>query len=900
MKKTRWIEFFKNIRDTKVAFASILLFVALAAAVYTGLSWSGEAFVRSVEEDYGRFCLYDAEIVFPGGLSEEQIRSLAEAEPASRAEGIYSCYSYFERDGKKLQAKIMSVPKTINAFSVTEGTLPTQADELAAEKFWATENGVQIGDTITFLHDEDEQTYFLAALTEKDTQALCDGQSSGDGMRWLCGDTFTVTALVESPVYISRYPLTYGLCAETNTPIDCLLYGGEAVFDERAFCGYPGAVLVCDGLRGMDTLSEEYKTEARAMKSRLEQRADELADERTRQLRQNADALLNDARQASKLAQSACSQAERSLDAMGVRGAMKNARLKELRSAVRESAQAYDELSGQLSELDELEAGVLLREDNACVGVIEVMRDMTGSLSGSMALLFVIVGLLVCYSAVSRIVYEHSLLIGTKKAMGFTEAEITRHYLAYAALAAVLGSALGMAAGVFGIEWIFQTVTKKDYAVLSDCRVYSWEKILIFSGAEVAVQMLTAFFACRSVLRKKAVTLLAGPEPPVIRTHFFEKSRLWRRLPVFSKAVIVNFLTEKRRVISTLIGIAGSMSLLVCALSLQNSVDASIRVQYERLQTMRTIVYFDAQKDSAQKAVRQVLEEYGPGEAAITGGLILMPDEKQLPVEILVIDEPVSERMFRLYGPDGRRGTLRQAGVWASCAFPEEYGLREGDTILLNDAGGNSREAVIGGIYEYYLTRNQLIMTEQAYEEIFGEPAQINAFLLEQDAQSIRSLQPRLMQTDGFLSVRDYYESSYKAFLSIGSTVSLVVTIYAVLSVLMAFLVTLNLLTMFVEEKRREIITLRINGFSERRTMRYIRGDTALLTVLGILAGAAVGLYSGRKAIVSICTASSYFYRALSPDACLRSAVFCAVLTAVITQLALRRARRFSLSDLNR
>ena len=46
-----------------------------------------------------------------------------------------------------------------------------------------------------------------------------------------------------------------------------------------------------------------------------------------------------------------------------------------------------------------------------------------------MALIFVFVSVIVCYSAISRMINEQRARIGMQKALGFSTKEIMRHYL---------------------------------------------------------------------------------------------------------------------------------------------------------------------------------------------------------------------------------------------------------------------------------------------------------------------------------------------------------------------------------------------------------------------------------------------------------------------------------------
>ena len=56
-----------------------------------------------------------------------------------------------------------------------------------------------------------------------------------------------------------------------------------------------------------------------------------------------------------------------------------------------------------------------------------------------MAILFVFVGLMVCYTSVSRNVHEARVATGVQKALGFRRKEIIAHYMLYSVLAVGVG-----------------------------------------------------------------------------------------------------------------------------------------------------------------------------------------------------------------------------------------------------------------------------------------------------------------------------------------------------------------------------------------------------------------------------------------------------------------------------
>ena len=69
--------------------------------------------------------------------------------------------------------------------------------------------------------------------------------------------------------------------------------------------------------------------------------------------------------------------------------------------------------------------------------------DCIEAVGTAFPILFLVVAILISLTTITRMVEEERGLIGTYKALGFTDREIRRKYLLYAAIACILGGILG-------------------------------------------------------------------------------------------------------------------------------------------------------------------------------------------------------------------------------------------------------------------------------------------------------------------------------------------------------------------------------------------------------------------------------------------------------------------------
>lgn len=152
----------------------------------------------------------------------------------------------------------------------------------------------------------------------------------------------------------------------------------------------------------------------------------------------------------------------------------------------------------------------------------------------------------------------------------------------------------------------------------------------------------------------------------------------------------------------------------------------------------------------------------------------------------------------------------------------------------------------------------------------------------------------------GYVSTGNYLADSREFFNSFTSVSKALVTTYLILAIVMALLVLLNLYTMFVDEKKKEIIVMMINGFSNKSARQYIYRDTIVMTVIGIILGLVLGTIMGAASIHSFESSVSYFIKSVDWKACVIGAAVSGVLSLTMMQIALRRIDKFKLSDINK
>ncbi len=148
----------------------------------------------------------------------------------------------------------------------------------------------------------------------------------------------------------------------------------------------------------------------------------------------------------------------------------------------------------------------------------------------------------------TRMVEEERMLIGTFKALGYSRARITSKYLIYAALAAGLGSVLGIVA----LSQVLPAVIMKAYGIVyfvprAATARRSWFIGLAAAGLGIGITLLATWAAAAATLRETPAALMQPPAPKAGKRILLERvGPLWRRLSFSWKVTFRNIFRYKR------------------------------------------------------------------------------------------------------------------------------------------------------------------------------------------------------------------------------------------------------------------------------------------------------------------------------------------------------------------
>lgn len=473
-------------------------------------------------------------------------------------------------------------------------------------------------------------------------------------------------------------------------------------------------------------------------------------------------------------------------------------------------------------------------------------------------LLFFLVAALVSLTTMTRMVDEERVLIGTFKALGYSNGRIASKYLMYAMVASGAGSIVGIVLLSQFLPWFIMNAYAIIYVV--PCRPTPIDPalFLLAAGLSVGITVAATLFAAMATLREKPAALMLPRAPKAGKRILLERIRpLWSRMSFSWKVTARNLFRYKRRFFMAIIGIAGCTGLLLTGLGLQNAINDIIDKQYGELYHYNAIVRMDSDVADAEKnavAERVEADSEGPKAWVLTENKIV-----RTPGASDDIDQRVELNVPQDTQEFGNFNTLRtrvghkplaidDEGVLISEKLATKLGVSVGDSIAIYDedaignAMGEGREVRVSGIMENYVAQ-YVLMSPALYESTMGEaPSYATLLANVAEGDGVReAFSDDVLAMNGVKTVT-YNDETINSYRSMLKSVDSVVVVLVVAAALLAFVVLYNLTNINITERVREIATLKVLGFTPHEVNAYIYRETMLLSLIGAFVGLFLGI----------------------------------------------------------
>ena len=574
-------------------------------------------------------------------------------------------------------------------------------------------------------------------------------------------------------------------------------------------------------------------------------------------------------------------------------------------------ADAEAELADAQAEIDDIkrpDVYVMNRSKN--YGAAQLSSDAEGiaQISTFLPFMFFLVAALVSLTSMTRMVDEERMVIGTHKALGYSRGRITAKYLIYGVLASGVGSIAGVL--LFGqlLPWIIMTAYQITYAVPTVPTPIDLGIAARAIGLSIGVTALATWGAAAASLREKPAALMLPRVPKAGKRIFLEHiTPLWSRMSFSHKVTARNLLRYKRRFFMAVIGIAGCTALLMVGFGMRDAIGSVVWNQFGDLVNCDAAVRVDDEApDESGKRIADVLASpaveshldvraFSMVAAGPDGDMrieVVVPEDAAALPDFVTLRERVGKTPLALEGE----------GVVLTEKAASQLGIHVGDEVVLydendvGDATGDGRTFTVGGIAENYLG-HYAYMLPDAYRAAFGEdPASDLVYVkLAPDADRT-AFSDALLSIDGVNTV-SFVSEKAKTYQDMIDLMGTIIFVIIVLSAALAFVVLYNLTNINIEERIREIATLKVLGFTKPEVHAYIFREIIVMAIIGALVGCVIGVPLTGYIAQAAETPQMMFGRDIAPLSYVFSFVITMAFAAIVAFTMRRKLARVNMVE---
>ena len=510
----------------------------------------------------------------------------------------------------------------------------------------------------------------------------------------------------------------------------------------------------------------------------------------------------------------------------------------------------------ELKDLETPEWYVFDRNDNPGYSTYEEDAEKVDAIAAVFPFFFVLVAALVCSTTMTRMVEEQRTQMGTLKALGYNNRSIVSKYLIYAISASIVGSIIGLCIGFKLFPWVIINAYKIMYSMPDPMMPFRWDYAGWCTLVGILCTGLSAYFVCRKELKTVPAQLMRPKAPKVGKKIMLERvGFVWNRLSFLHKVTARNIFRYKARSLMTTIGIAGCCALILTGFGLNYAISSIVDRQFgdifkydvtiaisensESLEELQDYINSNQYINSSETLMVKTVDAEKNGETIASVSMSVFQNPE-------VVDDYITLRTMDDHTPL----ELTDDGVIISQKMSNVLKAKAGDSFSVVNSDGSKTELKVTGVTENY-AMNYIYMTPTLYRNVYGEEPSYNMIYANiPDGVETSDLSTELLDDSDILGIAYSSDTMSRFVDTIGSLKSIVIVLI-VSAGLLAFIVMYNLVNINVNERKRELATIKVLGFYDREVSSYIYRENNVAVLFGIILGLILGIFL-EKFVVSV------------------------------------------------
>ena len=451
---------------------------------------------------------------------------------------------------------------------------------------------------------------------------------------------------------------------------------------------------------------------------------------------------------------------------------------------------------------------------------------------------FFLIAVLVSLSSFGRMVSKDKLEIATLKSNGYNNSKIYQKYLLIGILSTLIGSVIGLVFGILLIPYIIYNMYYTLFIMPPINFTLEIGYALVIVGMMVILISLVAFFVVHSYNKKTVAELLISRDEQVGKKILLERIPwIWSHLKFKTKSMLRNIFKFKKNLLMMILGVGGCSAILLTGFGLSDSISVLTKKQYQDIFKFNVIVETSVSKiDEIDQQIEIIYHENN-----------YLEGENEYPFTLISGDESLNE-MVNFTNNKKKKIQFDSSSCFITSQIAEHYNLKINQQIGVK-IGSNHYQFIINEIVSNYVGNylyvgNDYFVEEWSdYHRIMG----INDFSIVDENTWYESVYSKYdfqscIFTSRNLQVYNYLIDNLKS----------VVFLLIFISGLLALIVVYNLVDINMNERVKELATLRVLGYQKREVVMYIFREIFVMSILGFGVGICLGIGLHRFVIQAI------------------------------------------------
>ena len=563
-----------------------------------------------------------------------------------------------------------------------------------------------------------------------------------------------------------------------------------------------------------------------------------------------------------------------------------NSKLEEYNKALKEYEDNEKKLKDEIAKANEILDTIAYpvwyiydRYDNSTYSDYIDDTNSLENLSKLFPAIFFAVAILISLISMNRMVEEDRTEIGTLKSLGFENKHIRQKYVIFASIATIIGGLLGATLGLVIIPNLISNI----YKVLFTLPKLELDLNLVTTSISFFLILIcitgTSILTVNKVLKEKPADLMRPKAPKNGKRILLEKVKfIWNNINFSRKITIRNIARYKKRVIITVTGIAGCTVLILTGFGIRDSITDIPKGTFDDTFNYDVLVYVNNQKKINDEAFENDLIKNFVKLKAVSAtvkdtsaNLIISNNNEELSKFINLIDVKTKEKV-----------SLKTDEAIITDKLSEVTGLKQGDEIEILDADNNVYNLKITAVVQMYF-QHYIFINKDAYDKVNKRyrPNLVSLQTKKLSEKQEQILTKELLTNSEVLNVV-YKRASKAAATNRLKSLNSVVVILIVLASMLSFVVLYNLSNININERKREIATLKVLGFYNNEVDNYITKENIILTIIGIALGLVLGSFLTNAVVSTVEVESARFIHQIKVASYIYSAILSIMFTVIV------------------